>query len=65
MDIEKFINLVERMREAQSTWFRTHNKNALQRSIMLEGLCDEQIKAYRDEQRRNSIQRDLFENVSQ
>ena len=58
MDIEKFIDLVERMREAQTTWFKTKNRNALQRSIILEGLCDQEIKEYR------SIQKDKFKEPS-
>ena len=65
MDIEKFVDLVERMREAQTTFFKTHNRNAYQRSIILERLCDERIKEYRDEQRKNPIQRDMFEEIGQ
>jgi|GEM_PF-5833959 len=63
MDVEKFIDLVERMREAQTTWFKTKNRNALQRSIILERLCDEEIKAYRAIQRDKFKEPGLFDNM--
>ena len=63
MDIAKFIDLVERMREAQTTWFKTKNRNALQRAIILEGLCDEEIKTYKSIQRDKFKEPGLFDNM--
>lgn len=61
MEIEKFIDLVERMREAQRNWFATHKNNFLQRSIILEGLCDKMLQEYREEEKKNKPQeQDLF-----
>lgn len=64
MDIEKFIDLVERMREAQTTWLKTKNRNALQRSIILERLCDQEIKEYRSIQKDKFKEPSLFDNMT-
>lgn len=60
MEIDKFIELVENMREAQSRYFKTRDKRALQRSIILENLCDKEIKEYRDTQISKIKEPDLF-----
>lgn len=63
MDVEKFIDLVERMRDAQTTWFKTKNRNALQRSIILERMCDLEIEAYRSNQKDKFKEPNLFDNM--
>lgn len=63
MDVEKFIDLVERMRDAQRNWFKTKNRNALQRSIILEGLCDQEIAEYRSIQKDKFKEPGLFDNM--
>lgn len=63
MEQEKFIDLVKRMREAQTIYFKTKNKNMLQKSIILEGLVDQDIQQYYNEQRQNVIQPGLFDDV--
>lgn len=63
MEIEKFVDLVERMRDAQTTYFKTKNRNTLQRSIILEGLVDNEIKKFKEEQAGKNRQPDLFDGV--
>lgn len=63
MEIEKFVDLVERMRDTQTSYFKTKNRNTLQRSIILEGLVDEEIKQFREEQAEKNRQPDLFDGV--
>lgn len=60
MEIEKFVDLVERMREAQTSYFKTKNNKQLQRSIILEGLVDEKIKEFNQERKAKYQEPDLF-----
>lgn len=63
MDIEKFVDLVGTMRDAQTLYFKTKNRNTLQRSIILEGLVDEEIRHFKEEQAVKNRQPDLFDGV--
>lgn len=62
MDINKFVSLVERMRESQTIYFKTKNYRVFQRALILEGLVDEEIKTFNNEQKKNVIQPSLFDN---
>lgn len=63
MDVEKFVDLVERMRDAQVTYFKTKNRNAFQRALILEPLVDEEIKKFKEEMAVKNRQPDLFDGV--
>lgn len=63
MDIEKFVDLVERMREAQVRYFKTKNRNAFQRALILEPLVDEEIKKYKEEIMAKRKEPDLFDGM--
>lgn len=63
MEIEKFVDLVERMRDAQTSFFKTKNRNAFQRALILEPLVDEEIKKFKEEQAIKNRQPDLFDGV--
>lgn len=59
-DMEKFIDLVKRMRQAQKDYFRTRDRRIMQHAMCLEGAVDKCIQdhdAYRKEHPR---QLDLF-----
>lgn len=60
METKEFVALVEQMRMAQKEYFKTRNRNVMQRSIMLEGLVDKEIKAFQEEEAKKDIQLDLF-----
>lgn len=62
MDKENFIDLVEKMRSAQKEYFKSRNRNALQRSIMLEGVIDKEIKLYKEQRANKELQLNLFPN---
>ena len=49
MDIEFFIETVERMRSAQVEYFRTRSREVLQESKILERQVDATIRAYRQD----------------
>ncbi|MEO1082426.1 MAG: hypothetical protein AAFY29_22920 [Pseudomonadota bacterium] len=44
MNLEDFMSLVQRMRDAQTEYFRTRDRNVLQRSKALEREVDEAIR---------------------
>lgn len=46
--LQSFAETVQRMREAQKSWFRYHSKKDLRESIQLEKLIDDQIKLILD-----------------
>ncbi len=64
MDVEKFVDLVERMRDAQVTYFKTKNRNAFQRALILEPLVDEEIKKFKEEMAAKNRQPDLFDGMT-
>lgn len=64
MDVEKFVDLVERMRDAQVTYFKTKNRNAFQRALILEPLVDEEIKKFKEEMAVKNRQPDLFDGMT-
>lgn len=47
METAKFVELVERMREAQKNYFKTKERNQLTRSIILEELVDKEIEEFK------------------
>lgn len=63
MELQKFIELVKTMRDAQKSYFKTKHRNALQRAIILEGLVDNEIKEYQQSQLEKAKQPTLFDNV--
>ena len=66
MQIDKFVDIVERMRQAQNEWFRTHNKNAFQRALILEKIVDKDIKDWHEENDpHRPRQLDLFAEVNE
>lgn len=44
MEMNKFVDLVENMRQAQKNYFATHDKKKLTRAIILEELVDKEIE---------------------
>lgn len=58
--ISTIIDTVERMREAQRSYFATHNMKALTRAKLLEGAVDKMIEDYKSEQLVQAQQTDLF-----
>lgn len=46
-EIDKFVDTVLRMREAQQEYFRTKNKKVMIHAMMLEGAVDTMIKEYK------------------
>ena len=48
-DWNKFVEMVETMREAQTNYFKTRHRNYLQRSMILEGLVDKMIQEHHEE----------------
>lgn len=54
--VQEFIQMVKQMREAQTDYFKTRNRNSLQRSIMLEKIVDKMIKEHEDEANTKSTQ---------
>lgn len=60
-DVEQFISLVKRMRDAQKEYFRTRDRRVMQHSICLEGAVDKCIQDYEAFKKAHPLQRDLFE----
>lgn len=58
--ISTIIDTVERMREAQRSYFATRNMKALTRAKLLEGAVDKMIEDYKSEQLVQAQQTDLF-----
>lgn len=47
MEITKFVDLVENMRQAQKNYFQTRDKKQMIRAIILEELVDKEIEAFK------------------
>lgn len=63
MSYEKFVLMVESMRDAQKEYFKNRNKRILVRSIAIEGAVDKAIKDWHEENDpHRPLQQDLFEN---
>lgn len=63
MNYEKFVLMVESMRDAQKEYFKTRNKRVLVRSIAIEGAVDKAIKDWHEENDpHRPRQVDLFDN---
>lgn len=61
MNVKQFIDLVEEMRAAQTSFFATHDWNFYHKAKRLEKRVDEVIAAYRNNlQKRAGIQLSLF-----
>lgn len=58
--ISTIIDTVERMREAQRSYFATRNMKALTRAKLLEGAVDKMIAEYKASQIYQAQQADLF-----
>ncbi len=58
--ISTIIDTVERMREAQRSYFATHNMKALTRAKLLEGAVDNMLAEYKASQMQKTQQADLF-----
>ncbi len=59
-DIDKFIDLVKRMRAAQKDYFRTRDRRIMQHSICLEGAVDKCIQEHEEYRKNHPKQLDLF-----
>lgn len=59
-DIEQFIDLVKRMRQAQKDYFRTRNRTIMQHSMGLERAVDKCIIEYEENKKDHPKQLDLF-----
>lgn len=44
MEMTKFVNLVENMRQAQKNYFKTRDRKQMTRAIILEELVDKEIE---------------------
>lgn len=49
MEITKFVDLVENMRQAQKNYFKTRDKKQMTRAIILEELVDKKIEAFKSQ----------------
>lgn len=49
MEITKFVDLVENMRQAQKNYFQTRDKKQMIRASILEELVDKEIEAFKRE----------------
>lgn len=58
--ISTIIDTVERMREAQRSYFATHYMKALTRAKLLEGAVDKMLEDYHADQLSKAKQNDLF-----
>ncbi len=58
--VAQIIDTVERMREAQRSYFATRNMKALTRAKLLEGAVDNMIAEYKASQIYKAQQADLF-----
>lgn len=62
MNVKQFIDLVEEMRAAQTSFFTTHNWDYYHKAKRLEKRVDEAIAAYRNDlQKTAGIQLSLFD----
>lgn len=63
MSYEKFVLMVESMRESQKEYFKHRDKRTLVRSITIEGAVDKAIKDWHEENDPHKpMQQDLFDN---
>lgn len=64
-EIDKFVDTVQRMREAQQEYFRTRNKKVMIHSMMLEGAVDMMLKEYKGTPPPQPQQPSLFDQIDE